>query len=234
MDLYAYINVPDNCSSKEIETAYRKKARNVHPDRNDNSDEATEEFKFLQQAYEILKVERTEYDAYRIAQIKEQQNKEEMLQQQKRADEQRAEEETIQKKQFKYAGDDLIPLYPSRFRLINNYVIVKQTNNTNNAIIHNIETAGDFTNWISIPLLTRPVPQLHYILNGSEMLTLQIIRPADRQRFIMPHLERYYEKIANDTMLFPPQRLEAARRVQAIQNEIRLHYAYYRGTPNFH
>ena len=52
---YAKLGVAPNASSEEIKQAYRKRAMDMHPDRN-LSPNATKEFQELNEAHEILGV----------------------------------------------------------------------------------------------------------------------------------------------------------------------------------
>lgn len=57
VDHYAKLGVSQDASPEEIKKAYRKRALETHPDRNDGNDE---EFKEVQEAYEILTGKRQE------------------------------------------------------------------------------------------------------------------------------------------------------------------------------
>ncbi|XP_046385578.1 dnaJ homolog subfamily C member 17 [Ischnura elegans] len=54
MDLYELLGIDQNCTSKEIKTAYRKKALSCHPDKNPDDAKAAERFHTLSKALEIL------------------------------------------------------------------------------------------------------------------------------------------------------------------------------------
>ena len=63
-DLYSQLNVPRGASEAEIKKAYRKLAKELHPDRNKDNPKATERFAKVTQAYDILtdKDKRAQYD----------------------------------------------------------------------------------------------------------------------------------------------------------------------------
>jgi len=63
-DLYSQLNVPRGASEAEIKKAYRKLAKELHPDKNKDNPKATERFSRVTQAYDILtdKDKRAQYD----------------------------------------------------------------------------------------------------------------------------------------------------------------------------
>jgi molecular chaperone DnaJ len=66
-DYYSVLGVPDDASPKDITKAYRKLARELHPDRNPGKPEAEERFKAVSAAYDVLgdETKRAEYDEVR-------------------------------------------------------------------------------------------------------------------------------------------------------------------------
>uniref|UniRef100_A0A5K4E8Z4 DNAj-related n=1 Tax=Schistosoma mansoni TaxID=6183 RepID=A0A5K4E8Z4_SCHMA len=64
VDLYAYFGLRDDCTTKDIRRAYKKKAREAHPDKNQDNPLAKESFQQLAIYFEILRdpVKRREYD----------------------------------------------------------------------------------------------------------------------------------------------------------------------------
>jgi molecular chaperone DnaJ len=65
-DHYSILGVGRDASSEEIKKAYRKLAREFHPDTNPGDDAASEHFKEVNRAYEVLSdpQKRENYDAY--------------------------------------------------------------------------------------------------------------------------------------------------------------------------
>jgi DnaJ-class molecular chaperone len=63
-DLYSQLNVARGASEAEIKKAYRKLAKELHPDKNKDNPRATERFSKVTQAYDILtdKDKRAQYD----------------------------------------------------------------------------------------------------------------------------------------------------------------------------
>jgi len=54
-DYYDTLNCSRNASTDELKKAYRKKAKELHPDRNSDNPKAEEQFKAVNEAYDILR-----------------------------------------------------------------------------------------------------------------------------------------------------------------------------------
>ncbi|MBW4463707.1 MAG: DnaJ domain-containing protein [Nodosilinea sp. WJT8-NPBG4] len=65
-DYYAVLKVDRQASLLTIKQSYRKLARQLHPDLNPNDTSAAEQFKALNEAYEVLSdsAKRRQYDRY--------------------------------------------------------------------------------------------------------------------------------------------------------------------------
>src|SRR4029079_10165491 len=63
-DPYATLGVPRGASEKDIKSAYRKLAKELHPDRNQDNPKAAERFAQVTKAYDLLsdKDKRARYD----------------------------------------------------------------------------------------------------------------------------------------------------------------------------
>jgi curved DNA-binding protein len=68
-DYYDVLGVKRNASEEEIKSAYRKLARQYHPDRNPGDKQAETNFKEVQEAYDVLsdKNKRVQYDRFGTA-----------------------------------------------------------------------------------------------------------------------------------------------------------------------
>lgn len=66
IDYYAVLGVPKTATADEIKKAYRKLARQYHPDVNPNKEEASNKFKLINEANEVLgdPEKRKKYDQY--------------------------------------------------------------------------------------------------------------------------------------------------------------------------
>src|SRR5271168_3692239 len=68
-DYYEVLGVAKGASEEEIKKAYRKLARQFHPDRNPGDKQAETRFKEVQDAYDVLsdKTKRAQYDRFGFA-----------------------------------------------------------------------------------------------------------------------------------------------------------------------
>jgi molecular chaperone DnaJ len=68
-DLYAVLGVAQDADSKSVKRAYRKLARELHPDTHPNDSNAAERFKNVTAAYDVIgdETKRAEYDEFRRA-----------------------------------------------------------------------------------------------------------------------------------------------------------------------
>ena len=66
MCYYEVLEVSKDCNGTELKKSYRKLAMKYHPDRNPGDDEAEEQFKIVNEAYQVLSDEekRSIYDRY--------------------------------------------------------------------------------------------------------------------------------------------------------------------------
>ena len=67
IDPYQALGVAKGASDKEIKSAYRKLAKELHPDKNKDNPKATERFSDVTRAYDLLldKDKRAQFDRWR-------------------------------------------------------------------------------------------------------------------------------------------------------------------------
>ncbi|MGH7498186.1 MAG: DnaJ domain-containing protein, partial [Gemmatimonadales bacterium] len=66
-DFYQVLGVPDSANQEDIKKAYRRLAKQYHPDANPNNPKASERFKEISEAHTVLSdsEKRTQYDRMR-------------------------------------------------------------------------------------------------------------------------------------------------------------------------
>ena len=66
LDYYKVLGIAKNANERDIKSAYRRKSKQFHPDKNPGNDEAAEKFVQVAEAYEVLSdsEKRGIYDRY--------------------------------------------------------------------------------------------------------------------------------------------------------------------------
>src|SRR5918996_1948752 len=70
-DYYDVLGIPHDATEDEIKRAYRRLAREYHPDANPDNPDAAEEFKLVAEAYSVLSdpARRRDYDLFGTSRV---------------------------------------------------------------------------------------------------------------------------------------------------------------------